>query len=254
MELLSAACALVREAGALFFDRDRSSQIREKAPTDYVTETDTTVQSFLQKKLAELDPDIGFLGEEQPEGAWDFEKPVWVLDPVDGTTNLIHAFPHSAVSLALVEHGQSQLGIVYNPYTRELFTARRGGGAFCNGEAIRVSGVQRLSGALVSLGTAPGFRQNADVNFARMRRVFDRCQDLRRMGAASLELCQVAQGRLDAFFEEHLQPWDYAAGMLVVQEAGGAVTDRQGAPLGFRPNQEVYASNGRIARELAALL
>ncbi len=254
MTLFASACQLVKEAGSLFADRDRASRIRKKAPTDYVTETDTTVQAFLRKRLASLDPSIGFLGEEQAEAPWDFSGPVWILDPVDGTNNLIHAFPHCGISLALAEEGRTRMGIVYNPWNGELFTACQGEGAFLNGAPVQASGVRRLSSALVAVGTAPGHREYAEGTFARMRRVFDHCQDIRRMGAASLELCAVACGRLDGFFEECLQPWDYAAGMLVASEAGGMVTDRHGQPLSFRPDQEVFASNGLLHQELAALL
>ena len=164
------------------------------------------------------------MGEERYNTGLDWSRPCWILDPVDGTTNLIHSFRHSAISLALAEGGQAVFGVVYNPYTEECFTARRGGGAFRNGVPIQVSAVSRLEDSLLSAGTVPGQRELADAAFRQMRALYDRCQDVRRMGCASLELCDVACGRLEGYVELSLQPWDYAAGMLILAEAGGQVT------------------------------
>ncbi len=161
--------------------------------------------------------------------ALDWSRPCWILDPVDGTTNLIHRFRHSAVSLALAEGGQILFGVVYNPYSGECFTARRGGGAFCNGSPIRVSGADRLADSLLSVGTVPGRRELADTAFRQMRALYDPCQDVRRTGCASLDLCWVACGRLEGYVELSLQPWDYAAGML---HRGG------GRGAGHRPGRQ----------------
>lgn len=252
--MLDTVSRLVRQAGELFFDKTLSGQQKEKGPKDYVTQTDVTVQAFLCQALSREFPHVGFLGEEQPAHCWDFQGPVWVLDPVDGTANLIHGLAYSAISLALVEADRPVLGVVYNPYTRELFSARQGGGAFLNGKPIRVSQTDNLAQALVAVGTAPGARQEAPETFRRMARVYAACQDIRRMGAASLELCAVACGRLEGFYESHLKPWDYAAGMLLVQEAGGMAGTRQGKALTFRPDTDVFAANGCLAQALLALL
>lgn len=134
-------------------------------------------------------------------------------------------------------------GVVYHPYTQECFTAQRGGGAFQNGRPIRVSKTGSLSGSLLSAGTVPGRRDLADEAFRQMRALYDRCQDVRRTGCASLDLCYVACGRLDGYVELALQPWDYAAGMLLVEEAGGRVTAPGGAPLSLTEGGAVLASN-----------
>ena len=252
--MLAEISRLVRQAGELFFDETLSGQRQEKGLRDYVTQTDATVQGFLRQALTKQFPKVDFLGEEQPSHCWDFQGPVWVLDPVDGTANLIHHLGYSAISLALVEAGRPVLGVVYNPYTRELFSAREGNGAFLNGRPIRVSLTAALAEALVAVGTAPGARQEAPETFRRMARVYAACQDIRRMGAASLELCAVACGRLEGFYEDHLKPWDYAAGMLLVQEAGGTVSTRQGKALTFRPDGDIFAANGCLAQALLALL
>lgn len=245
----------VREAGACLNDPAAVHSIRAKGETDYVTNVDLAVQELLRERLAVLTPDIQFMGEEQDNSRLDWHRPCWILDPVDGTTNLIHGFRHSAISLALAVEGRVELGLIYDPYADELFTARRGKGAFCNGEPIHVSGAAALADSLCSVGTNPGCRDQADAAFARMRRIYDRCHDVRRVGAASIELCYVACGRLDAYLEHGLKPWDYAAGMLIVAEAGGRVTDFAGdAPLLDASRCAILATNGQIHSELQSLL
>ena len=229
--LAEGAVQAVLEAGELLADPAAVRSIRAKSETDYVTNVDLAVQKFLRERLAALAPDVQFMGEEQDNSALDLTRPCWILDPVDGTTNLIHQFQHSAISLALAEGGQIVFGVVYNPYTEECFTARRGGGAFRNGVSIQVSAVSRLADSLLSTGTVPGRRELADDAFRQMRALYDRCQDVRRTGCASLDLCWVACGRLDGYVELSLQPWDYAAGRLLVEEAGGRVTAPDGSPL-----------------------
>ena len=221
----------VQEAGACLSDPTALRCVRTKGETDYVTNVDLAVQELLRERLTALAPDVQFMGEEQDNTGLDWSRPCWILDPVDGTTNLIHRFRHSAVSLALTKAGQILFGVVYNPYSGECFTARRGQGAFCNGSPIRVSSADRLEDSLLSVGTVPGRRELADTAFRQMRTLYDTCQDVRRTGCASLDLCWVACGRLDGYVELSLQPWDYAAGMLIVAEAGGRVTAPDGSPL-----------------------
>ena len=248
------AVQAVREAGALLADPAAVRSIRAKSKTDYVTNVDVAVQAFLRERLVALAPDVQFMGEEQDNTGLDWSRPYWILDPVDGTTNLIHSFRHSAISLALAEGGQAVFGVVYNPYTEECFTARRGGGALRNGVPIQVSAVSRLEDSLLSAGTVPGQRELADAAFRQMRALYDRCQDVRRMGCASLELCDVACGRLEGYVELSLQPWDYAAGMLILAEAGGQVTAPGGAPLSLAEGGPLLASNGRLHSALQTIL
>ena len=248
------AVQAVREAGALLADPAAVRSIRAKSKTDYVTNVDVAVQEFLRERLAALAPDVQFMAEEQDNSALDLTRPCWILDPVDGTTNLIHQFQHSAISLALAEGGQIVFGVVYNPYTEECFTARRGGGALRNGVPIHVSDVSRLEDSLLSTGTVPGRRELADAAFRQMRALYDRCQDVRRTGCASLDLCWVACGRLDGYVELSLQPWDYAAGMRIAAEAGGKVTTPDGSPLSLREGGPLLASNGRLHSALQAIL
>ena len=246
---------IVREAGALLHDRVLSGEIREKGKTDFVTAVDTAVQAHIRDRLQRLDPSIRFMGEEQDNAALYPDGLTGILDPVDGTTNLIHGFRHSAISLALAEGEQVLLGMIYDPFAEELFTAQRGQGAFCNGRPIHVSRVQTLSGSLCSVGTNPGCREQSDAAFRLMRAVYDHCHDIRRIGAASIELCYVACGRLDGYLEHGLRPWDFAAGKLILQEAGGKVTDYRGdEPFLSRDRSDIMASNGQIHDALQSLL
>lgn len=253
--LFRTASRIVYEAGTMLADRDLAAQIREKGKTDFVTAVDTAVQEQIRERLWELNRSIQFMGEEQDNSAIDRNQLTWILDPVDGTTNLIHSFRHSAISLALAEGEQVLLGIIYDPFTDELFTARRKQGAFCNDRAIHVSDAAALSDSLCSVGTNPGCRNQSETAFRRMRTVYDHCHDIRRIGAASLELCYVACGRLDGYLEHGLKPWDFAAGKLVLEEAGGKLTDVSGAdPSLYTDRCDVLATNGRIHRALKSLL
>lgn len=245
--------ALVKETKAFVGNRERAGHIRTKGRADYVTQVDTDIQNFLARELGKRFPDIQFLGEE--EGLHEMSGDTyWILDPIDGTTNLIHDYQHSVVSLALYEKGEITLGVVYDPFREDVYHAQKGKGSFLNGSPIHVSGAAALSETIISVGTSPYDRDLADQNFQRMRRVFDRAQDIRRTGTAALDLAYVACGRTGGFFEPRLSPWDFAAGLLLVKEAGGQVTDFGGEPLGFSRRTSVAASNGKIHGELLGLL
>lgn len=238
--------ALVRSVKGLLEDRKKAGEIIVKGKQDFVTRVDTAVQQYLQKALAERYPEIQFMGEENCSREYDPDKPVWILDPVDGTTNLIYDYQMSAVSLGLVEHGEAVLGVVYNPYTDEMFSAQKGKGAFLNGRPIHVSDADKLEDSLTAVGTTPYNKENADEVFALLKQVFICCKDIRRCGAASLDLCYVACGRNDAFLERDLKPWDYAAGAAIITEAGGELCDWTGAPIRFDRNCDILAVNGKL--------
>lgn len=245
--------ALVKETKAFVGNRERAGHIKTKGRADYVTQVDTDIQSFLARELGSRFPGIQFLGEE--EGLHEMSADTyWILDPIDGTTNLIHDYQHSVVSLALYEKGEITLGVVYDPFREDVFYAQKGQGSFLNGSPIHVSEADALCETIVAVGTSPYDRELADNNFARVRRVFDKAQDIRRTGSAAMDLAYVACGRTGGFFEPCLSPWDFAAGQLLVREAGGQVTDFAGEALGFLKRGSVVASNGKIHEELMALL
>lgn len=241
--------ALIRQTDAILFDEASVADVREKGEADYVTRVDVGVQQFLKEKLAERYPSIGMISEEQEQFAADPRGSFWILDPVDGTTNLIHHYQMSAVALALYECGEITFSAVYNPFSRECFTAVKGQGAWLNGGRIRVSGTGRLDHALVSYGSSPYEKERAHGLFEFYERIFLRCADFRRTGSAELDLCYVACGRQDAYLEQNLKPWDYAAGALIVKEAGGRVAGWDGRELPWLENSDVIATNGKIEAE-----
>ena len=183
---------IVKQVKPLFLDREGSSQIKVKGVADFVTQIDFKVQEQVKTALYELYPEIQFMGEEKDNSDIDFDGDVWILDPVDGTTNLIHDFRNSTLSLALARKGVLTLGIIYHPYSDEIFVAERGKGALLNGSPISVSKRQNFSECLISIGTSPYYRELAKENFRIFEKVFTDCADIRRLGSAALELAYVA--------------------------------------------------------------
>jgi len=206
-------------------------QITVKSQSDYVTEVDKAAEAAIITVLRDAYPGYSILAEESGLLAVEPGKDVgyqWIIDPLDGTTNFIHGFPQYAISIALAKNGQVQQGVIFDPNRNELFTASRGGGAFLNDRRIRVSRCLRLQDAL--LGTGFPFRQfdNVDGYLHILRELMQQTRGIRRPGAASLDLAYVACGRLDGFWEFGLQPWDMAAGALLISEAGGLIADIDG--------------------------
>ncbi|NLV32293.1 MAG: inositol monophosphatase [Acidobacteria bacterium] len=244
-------CAL--EAGKLLHERYRTGfAVANKGAIDLVTEVDLEAEERIVARLLGEFPDHSVLAEERHSRATP--GPVcWVIDPLDGTTNYAHGYPDFSVSIALQIEGVVEWGAVYNPLREELFLARRGGGAFSNGARLAVSGVQSLDRSLLATGFPYDVRTSPRNNLADFCAFAVRCHGIRRSGSAALDLCHVAAGRLDGFWELHLNPWDCAAGYLAVREAGGRVTRYDGAEGGIRDG-EVIASNGRIHAEMMEVL
>lgn len=244
---------LLKRTKTFVENRERVSHIKVKGPADYVTQVDTDIQNFLAKELGRLAPEIQFLGEE--EGLHQMTGDTyWILDPIDGTTNLIHDYQHSVVSLGLYDKGEIVMGIVYDPFREDVYHAQKGKGSFLNGNPIQVSAAETLGETIVAIGTSPYDKELAEKNFRCFQRIFEKSQDIRRTGSAALDLAYVACGRTGGFFEARLSPWDFAAGMLLVTEAGGRVTDYAGEPLNLLKRGSVVASNGKVHEALRALL
>lgn len=245
---------LVRSAKKLVLNAKQAGQITVKGLADYVTQVDFSVQDYLVGELRQRYPEIQFLCEEGERDALDWDRPAWILDPVDGTTNLIHDYHTSAVSLGLWNGTEMEYGCVFNPFWDELYCAVRGKGAFLNGAPIRVSRTREMAHSVVAVGTAPWDKTRADQVFGTIKKIFLACEDVRRSGSAALDCCSVACGRADGFFEYDLKPWDYAAGSLIVEEAGGSFTDLAGRR--FRPDHtaDLIATNGQIHQELVSCL
>lgn len=196
-------------------------QIKSDNPKNLVTEYDTKIQEILKEKLLNILPEASFLGEE---GKKDFQRDgyCFICDPIDGTTNFVKNLKHSGISIALLKDGVPVLGVIYNPYLDELFWAEKGKGAFCNNIPIHTS-AEPLSNSLIVFGTSPYNADLQEKTWKLAAKSLDLALDVRRQGAAVLDLADVALGRFGMFWELELQPWDYAAGVLLVEEAGGFV-------------------------------
>lgn len=246
--------SLLRGLRPFLLQKPAQTDVHTKHANDFVTEKDLYVQTFLQKELAARYPDISFLGEEGEAKIIDPRVPCFVLDPIDGTTNFVFGYGVSAVSLALVYGGAPVLGVVYDPYTDECFAAKRGGGATLNQSHIHVLPAGRLCEVLAAVGTMPYHKEYADELFSLMQKAYLACIDVRRSGAASIDLCSVASGRVGIYFERNLSLWDYAAAALIVEEAGGTVTNWDGTPLTYIGKADIAASAGTLHPALLALL
>jgi myo-inositol-1(or 4)-monophosphatase len=240
-------------AGALLRSRYRERQeIAYKSEVDLVTAADRDAEHLIVEAIASAFPTHGIIAEES--AARPGSDPYrWYIDPLDGTTNFAHGHPHFAVSIALARDDDLVLGLVYDPVREELFTALRGEGARLNGAPIRVSDTPLLDQALLATGFPYDRRQHVAFYLAYVGAALRRAQGVRRVGAAALDLCYVACGRFDGYWEWKLKPWDVAAGRLILEEAGGRVTDFAGGPQPLS-GEETAASNGRLHAELLAML
>jgi len=255
--MLNIAVKAARSAGSLI---NRASmdldllKISTKSPNDFVTEVDQKAEEVIIETLLGAYPGHGILAEEsgRTHGAAHSEY-VWIIDPLDGTTNFIHGFPYYAVSIALAYRDQIQQAVVYDPTRNDLFYASKGRGAYLNDKRIRVSRRTRMAESLISTG----FPFRKGDNFKRYMKMFEdvsvACAGVRRPGAAALDLCHVAAGHCDAFFETGLNPWDIAAGSLIVTEAGGLIGNFTGEP-DFMYQREVLAGTPRVYAQMVSLL
>ncbi len=242
--MLHAISEIAREAGKIVRsagDIAAKTHIKTSA-ADLVTEYDVAVEAFLKEKLLALLPDAVFFGEEEalqgdPSKGW-----VFIVDPIDGTTNFVRGFRQSGISIALAREGQVEYGVVYDPYREELFSAQRGVGAFLNGQPIHVSD-KPLSEGIFIMGTAIYKREYIDPSMSLTTQLLRRSCDFRRFGAAAQDLCYVACGRAELFFEYSLSPWDYAAGSLIVTEAGGVASTVEGTALPILQRSSVWVCN-----------
>lgn len=230
-----------------------SLNVVEKARQDYASEVDSLAEAEIIKELKRAFPDHAFLGEES--GQVGKSRHTFVIDPLDGTSNYLHGFPHWCVSIALVELGEVQHGVIFDPLRNELFTASRGSGAVLNDRRIRVAERKDLNGAMLATGFSPRERDRAPAQLECLRELLRSAEDVRRTGSAALDLAYVACGRSDAFFEAGLKPWDIAAGVLLVREAGGRVCDFKGSqtgPMDARGihGRQIIAANQKISAEL----
>ena len=241
------------EAGRLLMRHFRTKfSIAHKGDINIVTELDVAAEKLIVSRILEAFPTHSVLAEENhPDAART--RFTWIIDPLDGTTNYAHGLPFFCVSIGLEIDGQVEWGVVYNPNLEEVFTARRGQGAFLNQERIQVSKVSPLGASLLATGFPYDIRTSEQNNLSYFQAFALTAQAVRRVGSAALDLCYVGCGRFDGFWELKLNPWDCAAGCLVVQEGGGRVSDFSGQP-GSIYGREFVASNGIIHDQMIAVI
>lgn len=275
---------IIQEVADKYLTREDSQHITVKGDSNFVTEVDTNIEKAMKERLSALYPEIQFMGEEGDNSNIDFSRPLWILDPVDGTSNLIHDFQNSSMSLALAIDKQVVFGIIYHYSTKEYFYAKKGEGAFVGQfftniqnypmvtpdlnhnftqnsiqnlnllykeTPICVSNTTELSRSLVSFGTSPYDKATlGEKNCETLKQIFFLCEDIRRIGSAAIELAFVAAGRVDLYLERNLKPWDYAAAMIIIEEAGGIITDYQGQAIDISKPSDILAGNKIVHEKL----
>ncbi|WP_394781697.1 inositol monophosphatase family protein [Undibacterium sp.] len=236
------------------FDLDRV-KVSEKQFNDFVTEVDQAAEAAIIEVLTTAYPDHAILAEESGASAnlHDDNENVWVIDPLDGTTNFIHGFPQYCVSIALQQRGIITQAVVYDPTRNEMFTASKGAGAFLNDKRIRVTKIDRIADALIGTGFPSRDLSGLDEYMEMFKIMTGKCQGLRRPGAAALDLAYVAMGRLDGYFEKGLKPWDIAAGSLLITEAGGIVGNFSGDS-DYLYKGDVLAGTPKVFAQMVAAL
>lgn len=240
-----------RAAGRIIRDARGAREVRHKGPIDLVTEVDLAAEAAIREVLEAATPGVPILAEEG--GGAREASTRWIVDPLDGTTNFVHGFPSYAVSVALEVDGEIRAGCIYDPIADAAYTAARGEGATCDGRPLKVSETSALDRALLLTGFAYDRRERADFYLAFVRAFLQRSQGIRRAGAAAMDLCHIAAGRADGYWEFGLNAWDVAAGALLVEEAGGRVTDMLLGTLDLgRPR--LLATNGHIHEKMSEII
>jgi myo-inositol-1(or 4)-monophosphatase len=240
--------ALIRDFGEL-----ENLQISKKGPADFVTSADQRTEKLLVDELSTARPGYGFLLEERGAVEGPDKTHRFIIDPIDGTTNFMHGLPQFAISIALEREGVLASAVVFNPVTDEMFYAERGHGAYLNDKRLRVAARKNLNECLIASGAPFMGKEGQDQFLAELRTVLDNTAGMRRFGAASLDLAWTAAGKFDGFWERKLQPWDVAAGTLLVREAGGVVTDLTGRDR-MLDTGDILATNDALHKPLLDLI
>lgn len=245
---------IVKEAGKIILSahNQESTITAKEGKKNFVTKYDVAVQDFLFREFGKAFPEAEFVGEEG-ESNLESKSLRFIIDPIDGTTNFMQDYRCSCVSVALCDENEIIAGVVLNPYSDEIFSAEKGKGAYLNGKKISVSD-RPLSDGLALFGTSPYHPENTDETFALLRKVFDLSRDIRRSGSAAYDICMVACGRCEVFFEKGLQPWDVAAGTLILKEAGGIALNYDGKEINFSTPNDVVFANPKAYGEFVTLL
>lgn len=244
---------IIKEAGELlkegFF---AEKEVSFKAKKDLVTKYDVGVENFLKQRFSAVFKDFNIIAEESDNSTIEFNNSI-IIDPIDGTTNFVNGVPHCAISVGVFKEKQPYIGIVYNPVLDELYSAKIGEGAYLNGKALQVTKEDSFQKALLATGfpyTSASDQKDLDFVIENLKRILPKCQDIRRLGAASLDLCYIAKGTYEGYYEINLRAWDVSAGMIILTEAGGTVTNHLGKEYDIFNDKCIVASNGHIHKEL----
>lgn len=249
---LTIAVRAARKAGDFIIrESDKIRSVQSKSQNDYVTNVDEAAEKLIIDTISHSYADHSFLGEESgQQGESDYQ---WIIDPIDGTTNYIRKVPHWCISIACRYKGKTEVGVVYDPVREELFTAVRGRGAQFNGKRIRVSNTKGLEHSLLATGFPFRDSQKLEEYISIFNKLYPHCADMRRAGSAALDLAYVAAGRFDGFWEFGLSEWDTAAGVLLVKEAGGMVSDIKGNP-NYQDSDSILAANPKAFKTMLQLI
>lgn len=253
--MLAKVIAIVQKAGQLILSAKNPLSAAEVKTShrDLVTAYDRLVEAYLKKELLALVPDAAFLGEEGEQTPhWEAAEQLFIVDPIDGTTNFVQGFQNSCISVGLMCHGTMELAVIHNPYTGETYSAKRGAGAWLGDCRLHIEDRDLLHSLLI-FGSSLYYRDLVPVTLQIFNEVFPKIQDIRRFGSAALDFCYIAAGKAGAFFECRLCPWDFAAGSLIAQEAGAVVTAMSGAPLDYFHKCSVLVGAPTAHRQLLAL-
>ncbi|XP_076758967.1 inositol monophosphatase 1 [Xylocopa sonorina] len=259
-ECYIAALHLVKEAGSIIREgiNQPKDLMTKSSDIDFVTEWDQKVEKLLFEGISSKFPDHKFIGEEDTALGKKVEltdAPTWIIDPIDGTMNFVHGLPHTCISIALLVNKITEIGIIYNPILEQLFTARKGQGAFLNGAPINVSGVKELSKALLLLEMGTSREpERIKVVLENVTKLITKVHGIRAFGSAALNMCMVAFGAVDVTFEFGIHSWDVAAGEIIIKEAGGVCIDPAGGPFDVLSRRVLCASTMELAQELAKVL
>ncbi|WP_208293509.1 inositol-1-monophosphatase [Zophobihabitans entericus] len=250
--MLNIAIRAARKAGNLIikaYENPTSVSVDAKGTNDFATNVDRAAEGLIVETIKRSYPDHTIIGEESGLAKGKDAEIQWIIDPIDGTTNFIKGIPHFSVSIAVRIKDRTEVAVVYDPMRNELYTATRGQGAQLNGYRIRCGNAKDLTGTIIATAFPYKLRNHTESYFNVLQKVFAKCADFRRSGSAALDLCYVAAGRFDGFFEIGLQPWDIAAGELILREAGGVMTDFAGGH-NYMVSGNTVAANPKVLKDL----
>ena len=248
---------IVKDAGVIFKEGYSSKKnIEFKGKKDLVTQYDKSIEKFLVEKCSSTFKDFNIIAEESDNSRIKFNNSI-IIDPIDGTTNFVNKVPHCAISIGVYRDKKPYIGIVYNPILNELYRAKAGSGSYLNDKLLRVSSDDNFQTSLISTGfpyTSATNRDDLDWVIKKLKKVLPNCQDIRRLGSASIDLCMVANGIYEGYYEINLKPWDVSAGILILQEAGGKITNTCNKPYDMFNDRCIVASNSKIHDRLISFL